>query len=123
MSEPQMPTASMRTCTSPGPGSGSSHSTKRNCRSPYSSAMRLFTAHILLVRVPQSERRNVVEHRVEIGHVAVLLGHIVAHFRFRAGQVTEGKPLCLHPGKVSPAGAPVKEDVTACQFVRQVLDR
>src|ERR1022692_3389091 len=45
-SEPQMPTASMRTCTSPGPGSASAASTNRNWRNPQSSATRAFMGRL-----------------------------------------------------------------------------
>src|ERR1039457_5309597 len=74
-------------------------------------------------RTAHGQRRDVVQHRVEIGHVALFFGHVVAHFRWRAGQVPEGKPLRLNPGQVSPTLGPVEEDVATLQVARQVLHR
>src|SRR5580704_11780455 len=112
MSEPQIPTASMRTCTSPGPGSGRADSTSRNCRTPYSSATRLL-AGIFLVGMAQREGGNVVQDGVKVSHVSILFRHVVLHLTDRAGQIAKGKALRLHPWQISPTGGAVKENITA----------
>ncbi len=54
-SDPQIPTASTRTCTSPGPGSRGSASVRRNCRTAINSATLVISSKI--IREPDVGRR------------------------------------------------------------------
>src|SRR5256885_2083662 len=110
MSEPHTPTARTRTCASPGPGSVVSISESRNCRGPISSATRMrllrsfFGIGFGIGRLLHRELGHVIEHAVEIRHVAVKLRKIVAHFGGSGRQVAKRKTLRLHPWHVAPSG-------------------
>src|SRR5882724_2971617 len=103
MSEPHTPTACTRTCASPGPGSGVPISASRNCRGPIISAIRMRLLRSLpgVRRLFHCQLGDVIEHGVEIGHVAVMLRKVVTNFGGPRRQIAKRKTLSLDPRHIA----------------------